>query len=415
MTDIKNVAIIGAGLTGLAAALALEQQSILCVVYEARDAPSDIGGTVTLSPNANRILDALGVWPLIRESGHQWQKMYFRKQDDQPIDEVEFGSVPKYGYNALRIFRHVLIAALLRKLADRDIPVKYGQKFTRVLSESGNEVKFEFANGTVGVASSLIGADGIHSRVRRHLYPKIEPIFTNVCAISATAPASVLNIPEESPIPVTIMSPVHGAYMIAPQGADGSDVVVAKQMRVADLGRHGWAKMSQDRAWCCNFLRQGSQDFPPYVGNAAANVKSGTINVWPFYMVPELDSWVSPDGLVAILGDAAHAIPPSTGQGANQVFEDVYTYALILAQSKAEDLSSVLQKWKAGRQERINRLIRFADWMNARRAPKNENTPANGRVDKVAGATASDFGPAMDLDWLFKPDFKDMVTNWLDA
>ncbi|KAL4810811.1 hypothetical protein BDV18DRAFT_149942 [Aspergillus unguis] len=397
--ETNRVAIIGAGLTGLSLALSLQRQSIPCIVYELRPRPLDIGGTVTLSPNALRILDTLGVYERIRENGSEWDTMYFMSQDDRVIGTIEYGSQSKYGYRALRIYRHFIITALLDLAAERKIPVGFGRKFSRVVSESDAEVVYEFADGSIEKAASLVGADGIHSRVRKYLYPELEPEFTNIVAVTAHVPTSQVVIPEGYPPTVTIMSDEHGAYVVVP--ANETETIVAKQIRTNELDREEWKRRLEDKKWVIDLLRRGAGHFPPIVRSAVSHIPEDKLNVWPFYVVPRLDSWVSKKGRVAILGDAAHAIPPSTGQGANQVFEDSYTYALILSKCRGGSLGSVMRTWQKGRQERIDVLLRLAEVVNARRLPKETNGHAR--------ETDAD----VDLDVIFKPDFDVMVDSWI--
>jgi hypothetical protein len=117
-----RVAIVGAGLTGLSLALALQKQSIPCILYELRPHLLDIGGTVTLSPNALWILDTLGIYERIKENGHEWEVMYFKSQQDELVGSIEYGSKSKFGYRALRIYRHFLITALLDVAAEKKYP-----------------------------------------------------------------------------------------------------------------------------------------------------------------------------------------------------------------------------------------------------------------------------------------------------
>lgn len=414
MSAIKNIAIIGAGLGGLCTALTLNLQSIPCTIYEFREAPLDIGGTVTLSPNASVVLDTLGVWELVKDKGHSWDTMYFRNQDDKAVDQIQFGSVPKYGYRALRIYRHVLIKALLAKIAEKGISVQWNKKFVRVVSESDNEVKFQFTDDTTEVATTLIGTDGIFSRVRKYIYPDIEPVFVNVAAVTAPAKRTVVHLPEGSPIPVTIMSKDHGAFVLMFQQPDESEVLVARQAYLPNLGRDGWDHLHRNKEWCYKFLNEGTEDFPAYVGEVTRNVDLERISIWPFATIPELESWTSKAGLVTILADAAHAIPPSTGQGVNQALEDAYTLSLILSRCTVDQLKTVLPKWKAGRQQRIDKLIQFANWMNARRASKAENE-AGRFIVNPGEAGGFDASETIRLDWVFKPDFDQMVKSWLES
>lgn len=104
---------------------------------------------------------------------------------------------------------------------------------------------------------------------------------------------------------------------------------------------------------------------------------------------------------MVILGDAAHAIPPTAGQGVNQVFEDVYTYALVLSRSQW-NLERDLKIWQHGRQERVDRVLDLNERIDARRMPK----------DPTAAPSEMENQP-FDLDWLYRPDFDAMVDSWL--
>ncbi|KAL2830972.1 FAD dependent oxidoreductase [Aspergillus pseudoustus] len=402
-----HIAIIGAGLSGLTLALALHAQNIPCTLYEARSAPLNIGGAIMLSPNALRILDTLGVFARIKPDGYAFDTLYFRSQEDTPLDTFEFGSEAKYGFPGFRVYRHVLIRELSAMVAEAGVEIQYQKKFTRVLEESESGVTWEFDDGATASASCLVGADGIHSRVRGYLYPDLQPTFTHTMAVTAAVPTAQLKVPSDGSygLPVTILNRTHGAFVIAPQQADGSEVLIGRQKRAAQLDREGWDRLINDKEWCIDFLRDSAEDFPPIVRNAVSEISTDKINLWPFYIVPKLESWASASARVVILGDAAHAIPPSAGQGINQGFEDVYTFALILARLNVNDqgegaLRRVLRGWQAGRQERIDQVMVLNAQIDRRRGPK------------VPGQEDEESKP-FELEWLYKVDFEEMVDGWL--
>ncbi|KAF9888926.1 hypothetical protein FE257_008095 [Aspergillus nanangensis] len=404
VADNDEVAIIGAGLCGLTLALALQQQSIPCSVYEARSAPKDIGGAIVLSPNALQILDMLGVYPRIKSRGHESEAILFRTQDDQIVDSYELGNEQKYGYKSLRIYRHWVIEELLRCLSEKNIPVQFEKKFEQILSESNAEVIWEFADGSIGRAGSLIGADGVYSRVRSYLYPDVKPHFIGIVGVAAYVPTTQVDIPEGYQLPVTIMGDTNGGYIIGPQKADGSEMMLGRQRRWPEVDREGWKALAADKKWCLDFLRHGAEDFPIIIRTSVANICQDKIDVWPFYIVPKLDSWISETGRVAIVGDAAHALPPSSGQGANQVFEDAWTYARVRCQCKSASARHALAKWNQGRQERIDRLLEFADEITRRRMPNSRGDSANAR------RRITDY---LDFDWVFKCNYELMIQDWL--
>ncbi|KAL6406764.1 Salicylate hydroxylase [Ilyonectria robusta] len=406
MASTNPIAIIGAGLSGLSLALALHNQNISSVLYETQSAPLDIGGAIMLSPNALRILDRLGVLQLLEPRGYKFEQLFFRSGDDKLVDEFEFGSAEKYGYSALRVYRYELINVLLDLVKQADIRIEYGKKFDHVISETDESVTWQFADGSEGNAPLLVGADGIHSRVRQHLYPGLVAKFTNMLGITAAIPTAQLQADDDYPIPVTIMNPKHGAFVIAPQLADGSEVLIGKQYRFAgpEPDREGWKKITSDKQWAVDFLRQSHEDFPAIVHHATSSVSEAKVNVWPFYLLPKLDTWASEKhARVVILGDAAHAIPPTAGQGVNQAFEDIYIFAGVIAKLRNESqsgapekLKTALRNWQNGRQARIDQVLQVNDQINERRMPSNENV---------------EFKP-FDLEWLYSADFDKMVAEY---
>ncbi|KAJ5547908.1 hypothetical protein N7513_005142 [Penicillium frequentans] len=395
----NNIAIIGAGLSGLALALSLHKQGIFCTIYESRPASLDIGGAIMLSPNALRILDAIGIYKIIKPLGYSFKYLHF--YTGTPLDTYEFGNAEKYDYDALRIYRYEIIDALVKAVQERGIPIEYGKKFTHVICETERDVTWAFEDGTTGTATCLVGADGIHSRVRKYLYPDLEPRFTNAIGVTAAIPTSQLKQGDYE-LPLTIMNPKHGAFIIAPQLPDGSELLIGKQKRVAEMGRQGWNELLSDKEWCVNFLREGAEDFPEIIQSAVSDIPINKINLWPFYVVPKLDTWASDKCRVVILGDAAHAIPPTAGQGINQAFEDVFTYSLVLANCDGEDLKVGLKRWQVGRQERVDRVLELNGQIDARRLPKD------GNVGSELESTS------FDLRWLYSPDFEVMVKGWLE-
>ncbi|ODM18794.1 hypothetical protein SI65_05411 [Aspergillus cristatus] len=219
--------------------------------------------------------------------------------------------------------------------------------------------------------------------------------------VTAAVPTKQLHVPEGYDLPVTIMNRQHGAFVIAPQQHDGSEVLIGRQKRAPELDRDGWNQLMNDKEWCIDFLRQGASDFPEIVQRAVSEISPEMINLWPFYVVPKLDNWSSTHGRVVILGDAAHAIPPSAGQGINQAFEDVYTYALIVAKCDKDFLEKALKIWQQGRQERVDKVLALNAQIDKRRMPK------------PAGQEDAEDDKPFELEWLYKPDFNEMVDGWL--
>ncbi|KAH8645425.1 monooxygenase [Xylariales sp. PMI_506] len=415
---MQQVAIIGAGLSGLSLALALHQRSIPCTIYESRpDAPLNIGGAVMLSPNALRILDRLGAYERIRTMGYSFATLDYRNAVADVVTEVqEFGGHAKYGYDAMRIYRTELINAMLDLIQTAGVPIVYGRKYSKVVEETDEGVTWEFSDGTRESAQLLVGADGIHSSVRGYLYPELIPKFIGMAGITAAVPTAQLQAPEDLHLPLTYVLPGKGGFVIAPQQVDGSEVLIGKQRRIEkELTREEWTAFMADKESLVAFLQDIDPDFPDVVRRAVSNIPHDKMNVWPFYVVPRLNSWSSQDkhGRVLILGDAAHAIPPSAGQGINQAFEDTYMLALLLgAVEKDKTLFQsagsnrvlpALEWWQSFRQARVDQVLELNKQIDLRRLPPSP--------DAAAAVERLDF----ELGWLYNIDLDKVVRDWVDA
>ncbi|KAH8814821.1 hypothetical protein F5884DRAFT_151908 [Xylogone sp. PMI_703] len=404
MASRPNVAIIGSGLSGLSLSLALHQQNIPCIVYESRPAPLNIGGAVMLSPNALRVLDALGVYDRVRVKGYNFETLEYKDGDGKLLETYEFGGKEKYGYAALRIYRHALIDELLAVMKERGVQIEFGKKFVRIVEETDNGVTWEFQDGNTESADILVGADGIHSTVRRYLYPDLTPTFTGMAGITAAVPTAQLKLPSGYHIPVTILTP-HGSFVIAPQGTDGSEVLLGKQKRIGeDPDRAGWEQISADKEALVEFLRQDTEHFPEIVQNAVSHIPHDRFNVWPYYVVPKLEKWASEKRRVIILGDAAHAIPPSAGQGINQAFEDVYIFSLLLGQVDKVNMRDALSFWQSYRQQRVDKVLELNHQIEFRRMPQEER-------DKMPAGSMKE----IELSWLYQADFRADVNRWVES
>lgn len=357
-----------------------------------------------LSPNALKVLDALGVYERVRVKGYNFEILEYKDGYGKLLETYEFGGKEKYGYAGLRIYRHILIDELLLMSKERGVHVEFGKKFTKVVSETDKSVTWEFEDGSTQYSNILIGADGIHSTVRQYLYPDLKPTFTGMAGITAAVPTQQLKLPTGYHIPVTISTP-YGGFTIAPQQVDGSEVLIGKQKRIGDdHNKACWNLFHSDKEALVKFLQEDAEHFPEIVQNAVSHIPHDKINVWPYYIVPKLEKWASSQRRVIILGDSAHAIPPSAGQGINQAFEDIYMFSLLLGEvgKHKVDMQDALRFWQTHRQERIEKVMVLNAQIELRRMPKEER-------DQMPTGSMLD----IDLGWLYEPNFKDVVDRWI--
>ena len=364
-----------------------------------------------LSPNALRILDVLGVYKRICGKGFNFETLEFKNYEGKTTDEYYFGSEKLYGYKALRIYRQVLIDELLLMLKESGIPIEYEKKFSHIISEARDHVSFSFTDGTEMSASILIGADGIHSRVRQHIYPTLKATFSGFLAVTTAVPTSKARIPENYHLPATIMAEP-GVFVIAPQDVDGSELLIGTQRPYPELDRAGWDRLRTNQPELLSFLKKDFVAWPDIAQSALENVELGKISAWPFYTVPRLERWASSSGRVVILGDAAHAIPPTAGQGVNQAFEDVYMMAALLARlSPKITLLAALDFWHSSRQDRVDKVLHLTKQMNAKRLPLFEQ--AKLAAHDVWRGNPDAEGAGEDLAWLYGVSLDRAVSDWV--
>ncbi len=416
------VAIIGSGLAGLGLALALHAQGIPCTVYELRGPTYDYHGAIMLSPNSLRILDKFGVYSRIRSKGFSFENVVIKTGNGETTDLYTMGNERLYGYKALRIYRRILVNELQEMAIERGIEIKFAKKYTRIVSEDDSGVSFAFADGSVEHASLLIGTDGIYSRIRStHVAPNVVPKYSGFVAITYAVPRSQLRIPANEDLcsPVT-WSGRHGAFVLAPQDVDGREFLAGKQIKFPEQTREGWDKLFRDREQLLSLIRRGKEDELDIVQSALENIHTDSFIIWPFYIVPRIEKWISEAGRVIIMGDAAHAIPPTAGQGANQAFEDAYTLAMLLSKietpssglgSKDITIEKAINFWQSMRQERVDQVIQLTSQLNNMRLPTAEKE----KLDKESVWHEDKSQPeGSQMSWLFMPELEKCVEEWFE-
>ncbi len=403
-----QVAIIGAGLGGLGLALALHSHGVGCSIYEQAPAEGRFAGAIMLSPNALRILDHYGLYQQIRPLGFSFQHADFQTVDGVSVDRQFLGSKEQFGYDALRIYRNTILRELTDACVKKGIRINYSKKYTNVVRETEGNVTIGFADGDEVTTDMLIAADGIHSKIRQSVFTDVKPVYNGIFVVAGAVKRSKLVIPSSEPgdSPILQMGK-NGAFIIAPQSADGSEWLAGTQRLFPEQDRAGWERLAADKAFQHAFLEEGIEDRSELVKSAIRGIEDDSMYIWPQHTLPKLDRWTSERGRVVLIGDAAHAIPPTTGQGANQAFEDGFSLALTLAR-KPENVSlqESLAWWQRMRQERVEKLLDMTRRLNNMRLPLEQQK-------KLAKEDLWESGGSGEgLKWLFFPNIEERVEDW---
>ena len=307
--------VVGGGLGGMAAAVALMQAGIDVQVYEQARRLTEVGAGVSLAPNGLRLLERLGVGEGIGRLGARYASTQLLLSDGRPVphDPYEF-ALP--GRN-VGIHRADLLALLAGRLPPGT--VRTGHRCAGFSQDGGNAV-VGFADGTAATGDVVIGADGMHSVLQRFVVAPAEPVFSGVVAYRGLVPR-----PDGHPADAMrmwvgqgkhfLVYPVRAGQLLNYVGFVPSDTSV----------RESWSASSDPAALAAYFA-----DWDPAIGHVITAISGpgGSGFLWGMYDRAPLPRWSS--GRLTLLGDAAHPMLPHLGQGANQALEDAVALATLL-------------------------------------------------------------------------------------
>lgn len=398
-----HVAVIGSGLAGLSLALSLQHNHVSCTVYEASDTPERvISGSLQLAPNGQLALEPLGVLPRLHKHSRFYKVAPVHDNTGKVTSEILLGDEKEFGYDCMRIIRGVLVRELASAARERGIEIVCNKKFTGVLSESKTEgVRFRFEDGTTEKADLLVGADGIHSRVRREMFPDAaEPTYIGNVAVSSSCARNDIEGMQDGTYGTFIGEA--GAILFGGHVPDDSDYLIGVQRAYPDQSRKEWEAFSQCKKRLRAFLEEGIETWPSYVQSAIKNARDDNFGLWVLRVLPEMKSWVSEQGRVVLVGDGAHAIPPSAGQGANMAFEDGNTLGLVLGsviEQPGKNLDEGLEFWQKMRRERIELVLEMTmQWNKMRQSAAEREKMQKGEIFESATTHESRIEQ---MRWLF--------------
>ncbi|MBK44559.1 MAG: monooxygenase [Roseovarius sp.] len=335
--DGMKIAVIGAGIGGLAAARALALRGADVTVLEQAAETAEVGAGLQISPNGFAVLAALGLGEALRSvRGRAVQLVDYRGAG---ILALDLGRLARAGYHF--VHRADLIDLLAEGARAADVRVRLLQKVTGV--QPGPRPRVETGSGAVFEADLVIGADGLHSVARRALNGITAPFFTRQVAWRALIPNAAGRGPEVR----LHMGPLR--HVVSYPLREGSLLnLVAVQERAA------WTAESWNQTDDPAALRAAFADFGTEVREMLAAVES--VHLWGLFRHPVARIWQR-DG-VAILGDAAHPTLPFMAQGACLALEDAWVLADALA--RAETPAEGLARYQARRAGRARRVVEAA-------------------------------------------------------
>jgi salicylate hydroxylase len=336
--------VIGAGIGGMAAALALRRAGLDVSLFEQTIAQREVGAGIQISPNASRLLGRYGLGESMAGVAVRPSAIVFRRwQDGRALGREELGDTIEYQYGAP--YYHFHRADLINLLAEAfgRGNMELGRRLADIeQDESG--VTAHFQDGTSARGDLLIGADGIHSRTRERLFGEEKPRFSGQIAYRGLAPAERV---AHLGLPLDVTNWVgpggHFIHYYVSAGRFLNFVAVSEE---ASWTREQWS----DRGSIADALGK-YQGWHPQIATILTAVDE-TFK-WALFDRNPLPEWTR--GRVALLGDACHPMLPFMAQGAAQAIEDGATLAACL-KNVAFDVPAAFQAYVALRKPRTTML-----------------------------------------------------------
>ncbi|BCB79567.1 FAD-dependent monooxygenase [Phytohabitans flavus] len=373
-----RIAVVGAGVGGLATAASLALAGMRCVVFERAGGLPELAAGIQISPNGARVLHRLGLGPALRAVAATPAALELRRwQDGRLIGRTELGAAAaeRYGapYYALR--RTDLSRMLLRAVVDRcgAGTVQFGRQCVGV-DGSPDGARLRFADGGTYDADIVVGADGIHSVVRRGVVADA-PRFTGYAVYRALVPAARLPWLAGPPRVTVWLGP--GQHCVCyPVGGSGAVNLVATVE--AAWSPDGYARGDAGRL--ADAYRGWHRHVRALIAAADRLVHHGLFDR------PAPRRWYR--DRVALLGDAAHPMLPFLAQGATQALEDAATLAACLGGPDG------LARYERLRRPRVDQVL-AAVRENAERLHLPDGLRQRQRDRRLLAAGLSD------QDWLY--------------
>jgi FAD-dependent urate hydroxylase len=358
MNAPRTALIIGGGIAGPAAAMALQKAGIESVVYEARPAGADRQGAfLTVGSNGLDALAVLDADTAARTAGFATPWVTLRSGTGKRLGRSRISRSGLDGTPSHTIKRAGLYRLLRAEASRRGVRVEYGKRLVSA-EETGDGVRAVFADGSEATGDLLIGCDGVHSTVRR-IIDAGAPDPTYVGLLNTGGFAQGVNVgTEPGSYEMIFGKRAFFGYVAAPDGQVWWFANVP--CRDAPTRDETYTPSDDDRRR--ELLHLLAEDAGPAVSLIEATREVMPLS--PIHYVPHLPTWRT-DRMV-LLGDAAHAPSPSSGQGASLSIED----AVVLAKS-LRDLPNpreALAHFEAARRPRVERIIKAAARVNSSKA-----------------------------------------------
>lgn len=386
MTDKLQIAIVGAGIGGLTAALALRARGLSVTVFERALSPREAGAGIAIQPNAARLLKRIGLHDRLENISTRSVGLSLWTSRGEPVP-----TSPASADSPSYLVHRVELLEMLND-AQAESAVRFGHRCTEVRETAGG-VRLSFDNGITADADIVVGADGIHSVVQREIGLTTHPTSEGIMAYRGLIPSERLSWAKS----------LRGLKMWMGSGRSFLCYPVSRG-RVINMVAFVPSNLDPEESWSApGDLGALAAEYPGWDSPVLETI--GALDEtfrWGIYDRAPLPYWST--ARTTLLGDAAHPMVPHFGQGFGQAIEDGFALAILLEDAKPADVPARLkayEKLRLGHTSRVQAASR-----DAGRFYRSENEDAaerNRRMGKWMSAAG----------WIFPYDVEQEATALL--
>lgn len=366
-----RAAVVGGGIGGIAAACSLRQRGVDVTVFEQARALGEVGAGLTIFPNALRQLERLGLGEALAAVGAKiGEGSRYCRADGTVVGPIV--TTDSTGWNGMYgMHRADLLNILAAKLPPKTI--RLGQCCTGIV-QTASSARLQFAHGDSVEVDIAIAADGIQSTLQKYVVEPIPPEYSGVRAYRGLISREKLpGWPEAA----------HVVWM-----GDGKHFIVYPVRSGRLLNYVGFVPTKSEtiESWSApGEVEELIASFDGWDFQIAQLLETvETCYWWGLYDRRPLASWTS--GRLVLLGDAAHAMLPHLGQGANQAIEDGVALAVFLEGRDPDEIPTILQQYEKFRRARTDAIQAEARKTGLRYDSKYENLEQRDREIANSGA-----------------------------
>ena len=346
---MKKITIIGAGIGGLTTAIALIQKGFEVEIFENSPAFKKAGSGINLAINAMQIYKELGVYDDILQQANYTNSMNALSKKLKVLTSAKFQKFEeKYEVKTVAIHRASLHKILLNHIDNTKIHLN---KKLKSLEQNNGNVNLVFEDGTSHTTTLVIGADGIHSNVRKSIFKNTELRDAKQVCWRGISKARIDKKYKKELNEIWGKGNRFGFVHITPEEVYWFGLINKDEFKSKDKD-----------------LQQIFSDYPQTVKNIIAETDKKEILFNEIWDLKPIDKWYN--GNVCLLGDAAHATTPNLGQGACQAIESAMALSICLKEEK--NIETAFSKYQLIRKEKANYVTKTS-WLLGKMAQSNNS------------------------------------------